>query len=109
MISNFSARLKESLTSVIPVMVIVLILHFTIAPLQYGQLPQFLLGGVLLILGLTIFLVGADIGMVPFGQTIGSALAHKRNLLLIIIASFVIGFAVTIAEPDVQGVAVQGN
>ena len=109
MISNFSARLKESLTSVIPVMVIVLILHFTIAPLQYGQLPQFLVGGGLLILGLTIFLVGADIGMVPFGQAIGSALAHKRNLLLIIVASFIIGFAVTIAEPDVQVLAVQVN
>ena len=109
MISNFTARLKESSVSVIPVMLIVLLLHFTIAPLNPGQLPQFIMGGLLLILGLTIFLVGADIGMVPFGQMVGSALAHGRSMVLIVIASFAIGFAITIAEPDVQVLADQVN
>ncbi|MBQ4132889.1 MAG: DUF1538 domain-containing protein [Desulfovibrionaceae bacterium] len=109
MISNFTARFKESAVSIVPVMLIVLLLHFTIAPLNPGQLPQFLAGGVLLILGLTIFLAGADIGMVPFGQRVGSALARKRSLALVIAASFIIGFAVTIAEPDVQVLAGQVN
>ena len=109
MISNFKAKLHESGISVVPVMVIVLILHFTIAPLEPGQVPQFLLGGALLILGLTIFLIGADLGMVPFGQRVGSALTHKRNLPLLLFASFAIGFAITIAEPDVQVLASQVN
>ena len=109
MISNFTARFKESAVSIIPVMLIVLLLHFTIAPLNPGQLPQFLVGGGLVILGLTIFLAGADIGMVPFGQLVGSALAHRRSLLLVILVSFIIGFAVTIAEPDVQVLAGQVN
>ena len=100
-------KLKESAVSVIPVMAIVVLLNFTIAPLQAGQLPQFLLGGVLLILGLSIFLIGADLGMVPFGQRVGSALTQKRNLPLILVASFAIGFAITIAEPDVQVLASQ--
>ena len=107
MISNFVAKLEESAVSVIPVMAIVVILHFTIAPLQEGQLPQYLLGGVLLILGLSVFLMGADLGMVPFGQRVGAALTYKRNLPLIMGASFAIGFAITIAEPDVQVLAVQ--
>lgn len=109
MISNFTARFKESAISILPVMLIVLILHFTVAPLNPGQLPQFLLGGGLLILGLTIFLAGADIGMTPFGQMVGSALARKRSLTLVVLASFIIGFAVTIAEPDVQVLAGQVN
>ena len=90
-----------------PVMLLVVLLHFTIAPLQEGQLLQFIFGGVLLILGLSIFLMGADIGMVPFGQRVGSALTRKRSLPLIMIASFTIGFAITIAEPDVQVLANQ--
>ncbi len=88
-------------------MVIVILLHFTLAPLPAGQLGQFILGGCLLILGLGVFLIGADLGMVPFGQRVGSALTHKRNLPLILIASMIIGFAITIAEPDVQVLASQ--
>lgn len=88
-------------------MAIVILLHFTLAPLQGGQLAKFIAGGILLILGLSIFLMGADIGMVSFGQKVGSALTRKRSLPLIMGASFVIGFAVTIAEPDVQVLATQ--
>ena len=90
-------------------MAIVLLLHFTVAPLQPGELPRFALGGALLILGLSIFLEGANIGMVSFGQKVGSALTRKRSLPLMLGASFAIGFAITIAEPDVQVLATQVN
>ena len=88
-------------------MAIVLLLHLTIAPMQEGQLPQFLVGGALLIFGLAVFLVGADIGMVPFGQKVGSALTRRRSLRLMLPSVFAIGFAITIAEPDVQVLATQ--
>ena len=107
MIANFVEKFKESVISVLPVMAIVVLLHFTIARLGEGQLLQFIIGGLLLILGLSIFLVGADIGMIPFGQKVGSALTRKRSLALMLIASFAIGFAITIAEPDVQVLANQ--
>lgn len=77
------------------------------APLSYGLLAQFIIGGTLLVLGLGIFLIGADLGMVPFGHMVGSALTKKINLPLILGASFAIGFAITIAEPDVQVLASQ--
>ncbi len=107
--SNFIEKFKESAVSVVPVMLIVLILNFTIAPLEPGQLPRFLVGGLLIIAGLGIFLVGADVGMVPFGQKVGSALTHLRRLGPMLLAGFVIGFAITIAEPDVQVLATQVN
>ncbi len=90
-------------------MAIVILLHFTLTPLPAGQLAQFIVGGVLLIVGLGVFLIGADIGMVPFGQKVGSALTYRRSLPLVLIASFVIGFAITIAEPDVQVLTTQVN
>ncbi len=105
--SNFKAKFEESAVSVVPVMVIVLILNFTIAPLEAGQVPQFLVGGFLLIVGLAIFLLGADIGMVPFGQKVGSSLTYLRRLAPMLLAAFAIGFAITIAEPDVQVLVTQ--
>lgn len=107
MTSNFVSKFKESAVSVVPIMIIVLILNFTIAPLEPGQVPRFIIGGLLLIVGLSIFLVGADIGMVPFGQKVGSSLTYMRRLGPMLLAGFLIGFAVTIAEPDVQVLANQ--
>ena len=93
-------KLKETLTSVLPIMVIVLILNFTIAPLGELFWP-FIWGGVLLVIGLSLFLAGTDIGMVPVGEKLGSVLAHKRNVWFMLGIGFLIGFAVTLAEPDV--------
>lgn len=100
------SKLKETLISVLPIMAVVLILNFTIAPLG-DSLFSFLLGGLLLVLGLTLFLSGTDIGMVPIGQRLGSVLAQKRNLPLMLTIGFLIGFGVTFAEPDVNVLASQ--
>ena len=103
---DFLAKLKETLTSVLPIMVIVLVLNFTIAPLG-GLLGRFLLGGLLLVIGLSLFLAGTDIGMVPVGEKLGSVLAHKRSVWFMMLLGFIIGFSVTLAEPDVTVLANQ--
>ena len=104
---DFVSKLKETLISVLPIMAIVLILNFTIAPLGTENLLRFLLGGLLLIVGLSLFLAGTEIGMVPVGEKLGSVLTQKRNIWFMILIGFVIGFAVTLAEPDVSVLAGQ--
>ena len=99
---NFTAKFKETVFSVLPVMAIVLILGVTAAPLGWRLIVQFLIGGLLLIIGLTAFLMGVDIGIQPIGERTGAALVSKRNLFLLLGVSFVIGFLVTVAEPDIQ-------
>lgn len=99
-------KLKEAATSVIPVMGVVWLLHFTAAPLG-AELGRFFAGGVLLICGLAVFLLGAELGVVPVGQRAGSALTSRRNLPLLLGAGFVIGFFITVAEPDVHVLAQQ--
>lgn len=81
---------------------IVLLLGLTVVPLDKFLLGRFVIGGVLLILGLTIFLLGVDLGIQPMGERCGSALTKKRSLSLLLIAAFIIGFIVTAAEPDIQ-------
>ena len=85
-----------------PVMAIVLLLGLTIIPLDKGLLIRFVIGGVLLTIGLTIFLLGVDLGIQPMGARTGSELTKKRSLPLLLFVAFIIGFIVTAAEPDIQ-------
>ena len=102
----FIEKCKEAVVSVVPVILLVLLLHFTVAPLG-DALPRLLAGTVLFILGLGLFLVGTDIGVLPVGQKVGSALTAKRSLALMLVVGFVVGFIITVAEPDVQVLAAQ--
>ena len=99
---NILNKLKETSISVIPVMAIVLILGFTAVPMDGMMLGRFVFGGFLLIVGLTIFLLGVDLGIQPMGERCGAELTKKRNLVLLVGVAFVIGFMVTVAEPDIQ-------
>ncbi len=104
---NFTQKLRETLNSVLPIMALVCLLGVTVAPLGWNLLGRFLIGGGLVIVGLTIFLLGVDIGILPIGERSGAALTQKRNLPLLLISAFFIGLMVTIAEPDVQVLADQ--
>lgn len=99
---NLISKFKETINSVLPVMAIVIVLGLTAAPLGGGLLVRFVLGGLLLILGLTFFLLGVDVGIQPLGEQSGAALTSKKSLPLLLVVSFVIGFLVTVAEPDIQ-------
>ena len=99
---NILNKLKETAVSVLPVMAIVLFLGLTFVPLDKGLLLRFIVGGLLLIIGLTIFLLGVDLGIQPMGERCGAELTKKRSLTLLLLTAFIIGFIVTAAEPDIQ-------
>ncbi len=103
----FLHKLKENLIAVVPIILIVLLIHYTISPLSPALLISYLIGGVLLILGLTLFLMGADIGVLPMGELIGSSLSKNKSLIALIFFGAVIGFSITMAEPDLQVMAKQ--
>ena len=99
---DIGAKFKETAKSVLPVIIIVLALGLTIVPLEKTLLARFALGGLILIFGLTIFLMGVGMGIEPMGERCGAALVAKKNLPLLLSCAFVIGFIVTAAEPDIQ-------
>ncbi len=100
-------KIVESLTSVLPIAFIITILAATVAPLDTGTFVLFLGGVVLLILGMGMFTLGADMSMLVIGENIGSAMTKSRRIWLIALLSFVIGIIVTVAEPDLQILAGQ--
>ena len=104
-------KVREALTSVLPITLIVLILCFTIAPVPSDVLLAFLVGAVLLIVGMGLFTLGADTAMLPIGERVGAQMTKSRKLWVVILVSFLIGMIVTISEPDLQVLAgqVPGN
>lgn len=101
------SKLKEVVLSVLPVVGIVLLLHFTVIRLETAMLLRFLIGSALIIVGLTIFLVGIDTGVTPIGSTMGSATAKTNKVWAVIVSGLVLGFIVSIAEPDLHILAEQ--
>lgn len=100
-------KCKEVLYSVLPITVIVLILHFTIVPLEFPMLIRFLLGVLLIVFGLTIFLLGVDLGITPVGNLMGKSLAKTNKLWIVAVAGLILGFFISIAEPDLHILAGQ--
>ncbi|MCH1981418.1 DUF1538 domain-containing protein [Ruminococcus sp. OA3] len=105
--TRFLEKLKESLNAVLPIIGIVLLLSFTIAPIPSGILLSFILGAVLLIIGMMFFTLGAEIAMTPMGEKMGTKMARTQNLTAITALCFLLGFMITISEPDLQVLAEQ--
>ncbi len=97
----------EVLTSVLPITVMVLLLHFTLTPMEGPMIWRFLFGAALIMVGLTLFLIGVDIGVTPLGDHTGTALAKSNKLWIVLIAGVVLGFFISIAEPGLLVLADQ--
>lgn len=104
---KLKSKLEESLQAVLPIIGIVLVLSFTIAPITPSILLSFLVGAVFLIIGMMFFTLGAELSMTPMGERLGTSMTKSKNLLVIIVLSFILGFIVTISEPDLQVLAQQ--
>lgn len=104
--NSFGKKLREktseSLQAVLPIIVIVVLLSLTVAPMEPGTMLAFLLGGLLVIVGMMLFSVGAEVAMEPMGSVVGARVTRTRKLWLILLLSFFLGVMITISEPDLQ-------
>ena len=102
------AKIQEALYSALPITVIVYLLALTpLFDLSSVELITFTVGAVLLIVGIGLFSMGADLAMTPMGSHVGAGLSQQRKLTLLLGVCFVLGMLITIAEPDLQVLAGQ--
>ena len=102
------SKLKESLISVLPVTAIVLIISFTpLVSLTSTELVAFIVCAVMLILGIGLFNLGADLAMTPMGGHVGTGLTKSKKVGVLIAVCFFMGLLITIAEPDLSVLAKQ--
>ena len=98
-------KVQESINSILPITIIVAVVCFLFVPISSGLMLAFLLGAVHMVIGMGLFSVGADLAMAKIGSHIGSAMTASRRLSVILLTSFLLGTAVTLAEPDLQVLA----
>jgi hypothetical protein len=94
-----SQKFKEVVTSVLPVTLIVVLLKFTLVPIEAGMLWMFLVGAVFITFGLTLFLIGVDLGVTPLGVLLGPAMTKRNKVWIVVVAGFILGFIISFAEP----------
>ncbi len=100
-------NLAESLNSVLPIAMIVLVLSMTLTPISAGDMVLFLLGATFLVIGMSLFTMGAEMSMQPLGTQIGVSISKSGKVWLISLIAFIIGIAITVSEPDLQILAGQ--
>ena len=104
------AKIKEALLSALPITAIVYIMSLTpLFDFSYTELITFTVGAVLLIVGIGLFNLGADLAMTPMGAHVGAGLSKQRKLGLLLAVCFVLGMLITVAEPDLQVLAKQAS
>ena len=98
-------KINESISSVLPIAVIVALMCLSFVPVTTDLMLAFLLGTIMLIVGMGLFTLGAEASMTQIGNHTGAKMTKSRRLWLILVLSFVLGIAITVAEPDLQVLA----
>jgi len=102
------AKIREALISALPITLIVYLA--TLLPefnFNRSEIASFTIGATLLVLGIGLFNLGADIAMTPMGTHVGSGLSKQKKIGWLLTVCFVLGMLITIAEPDLQVLANQ--
>ncbi len=95
------AKLLEVVAAIMPLVIVVAVLQFAFIKMPADLFLKFIIGAVMVIAGMVLFLLGVELGIMPMGKALGADLPRRGSLPLIIVISFLIGFAATVAEPDV--------
>ena len=102
---ELTEKFREAVASVLPITLIVTIVCFSFVPVTTDLMLSFLIGSVLLIVGMALFTLGSEVSMTQIGTHMGAKLTKSRKLWLILTVSFLLGVAITVAEPDLQVLA----
>ncbi|MDE6701405.1 MAG: DUF1538 domain-containing protein, partial [Acetatifactor sp.] len=100
-------KTMESLSAVLPITGIVLVISVFLVPMELGRFVMFLVGAIMLILGMGFFQLGAEMAMTPIGEGIGVQISKTCRILLVLLIGFIMGAIITISEPDLQVLAGQ--
>ncbi len=100
-------KILESLSAVLPITGIVLLLSILLVPMDIGTMVMFIVGAIMLVVGMGFFQLGAEMSMTPLGEGIGVQISKTRHIPLIFLIGFSMGAIITISEPDLQVLAEQ--
>ncbi|MDD7044947.1 MAG: DUF1538 domain-containing protein [Anaerococcus sp.] len=91
---------KEVLASLLPIMGLVFVINMTLVPVDLDLVGRFILGGIFLFVGLSVFLIGVEVSMEKIGKYMAEEIVTSKSIVKAIGLTFVLGFLITVAEPD---------
>lgn len=109
-------KIMSALSDLLPIVLVIAFFQIIVLRQPMPQMGEVLLGGILVVLGLTLFIEGLEMGLFPIGEAMAHALAKKGSLAWLLIFSFALGFSTTVAEPaliaiarEAANIAAEGN
>lgn len=97
--------LAESARDLLPIVVVIAVFQLALLRQPIPNLLDLLVGVLLVLLGLTLFIRGLEMGLFPIGETMAYAFARKGSLFWLLLFAFALGFGTTVAEPALIAVA----
>ena len=102
---QFLRSMLSSLRDLAPIVLVIAFFQLVVLQQPIPNLGQLLGGLALVVMGLTFFVYGLEMGLFPIGETMAYAFARKGSLLWLVLFAFALGFGTTIAEPALIAVA----
>ncbi|MDD5702104.1 MAG: DUF1538 domain-containing protein [Dehalococcoidales bacterium] len=102
MLRIFRDTTQEVLKALLPIIIAIIVLQFTVLRMPPEVFLRFLIGSAMVIVGVVCFLYGVRTGILPIGRDVGAVLPQSGSIILVIAVALVFGFAVTYAEPGVM-------
>jgi uncharacterized membrane protein (DUF2068 family) len=97
--------LLESLRDLLPIILVIGFFQLAVLQQPIPNFAEIALGIVFVVIGLTLFVQGLNLGLFPIGETMAHSFASRGNLSLLLVFSFALGFGTTVAEPALIAVA----
>lgn len=97
--------LWQSTRDLLPIIIVIAFFQIVVLQKPIPNMGQLLVGTALVVLGLSLFIKGLEIGLFPIGESMAYAFARKGSVIWLLIFAFSLGFGTTIAEPALIAVA----
>lgn len=98
-------KIRQSFTDLIPIIVVIAFFQLVIIRQPLPNFSEILIGGLLVLVGLSMFIQGLEMALFPIGENMAQALSRKGSLFWLLIFAFALGFSTTIAEPALIAIA----
>ncbi len=106
-LASFWKSFLGSVRDLLPIVAVVLFFQFLVLQQPLPNMLELIVGMLLVVLGLTFFIYGLEMGLFPIGESMAHAFARKGSVTWLLLFAFALGFGATIAEPALIAVSME--
>lgn len=106
MISILKA-LMGSVRDLLPIVLVIAFFEVVVVRQPLPNIASILSGLLMVVIGLTLFMRGLEIGLFPVGESMAHAFARKGSVIWLLVFAFCLGFGTTVAEPALIAVSAE--